>query len=1006
MRRAITYFSSLILFLMTATDMFAQPGSSIELDKPQKYENRTLGSEKTGQKKFSFTKRLFQNNFTHYNYYFNANTRLNDIIEQAKLSSKEDYTRLLPFYNYSLDVTSQSGDLDSVIYKCNAGILLHDLRNNWVDNMYLLLGEAYFFRKNFDSAEEVFRYINYAFAPKEEGGYDIPVGSNISNTNGQFSVSTKEKNSFPKSLVTMPPSRNDALLWQARNYTESDRFGEAAGILEILRSDPNFPERLHSQLNEIAAYWCYKQRMYDSAASYLSKSLDITGSKLEKARRQFLIAQLWELSNNKADAIKWYTKSAETTTDPIMEVYANLNSIRASGDTSKNTVSDSTKSLLQEKLNNLLKMAHRDKYTSYRDIIYYAIAQVELENNNSEAAEQMLHKSIRYNAQENPEQRSKSFLLLANINYEKPDYIAAKNFYDSVDASVITDENEKSLFNDRQAALGIIANGLTIIHQEDSLQTVAAMPKDQRDAYVRKTVRTLRRQMGLKEEDSTNINPAVQQLQQGGPDIFNNNAGVPGANSSSEWYFNNLSLKGAGYNQFRARWGRRPNVDNWQRLAAANAQNEDDNEEGTDSSADLDFNDKLSALNNLINNPGANAGDISFDALYETLPLTPEKLKASNDKIGEALYINGVTFQNKLEDYPAAINAYEQILNKYPDSAHLEEILFNLYYCYNKVGRNSSADSVRNALNKNFANGTWTAKLNNRQAPDTTANVNDAATLKYKEIYNLFLEGKFKEAKNEKAKADSVYGNSYWTPQLLYIEAIYYVSVREDSAAIDRLINLQNLTTDSAFAEKATTMIDVLHRRSEIETYLTNLQIKRYEEDETPVVNLTQVQPTINKVEVTRDSVKSNPVAQQAATKVDTAGKAPAVIRTYEFNPKDQQYVVILLDKVAPVYINEAKNAFTRYNQINFYNQKLNITPVKLDDRYNLVLVGPFEDAVAAVNYVDKTKPQTTSRILPWLTPDKYSYGIISQSNLDIMQETKDVDSYKKLLEKVLPGKF
>ena len=997
---------------MTAADSFAQPGSSIEIDKPQKYENRTLGSEKTGQKKFTFTKRLFQNNFTHYNYYFNANTRLHEIIEQAKLSSKDDYTHLLPFYNYSLDVTSQSGDLDSVIYKCNAGILLHDLRNDWVDNMYLLLGEAYFFRKNFDSAEEVFRYINYAFAPKEEGGYDIPVGSNISNTNGVFSVATKEKKSFPKSLVTMPPSRNDALLWQARNYIESERYGEAAGILEILRSDPNFPERLYSMLNEIAAYWCYKQQMYDSSASYLSKALDITDTKLEKARREFLIAQLWELSNNKAEAIKWYTKSAETTTDPIMEVYANLNSIKASGDTSKNVVSDSTKNILQEKLNNLLKMAHRDKYAGYRDIIYYAIAQVELENKNSAAAEDMLKKSIRYNTQENPEQRSKSFLLLANISYDKPDYMAAKNYYDSIDASVITDENEKNLFNDRQAALSIIANDLTIIHQEDSLQTVAAMPKDQRDAYVRKTVRTLRRQMGLKEDDSSSdINPAVQQLQQTGPDIFNNNVGVPGANaSSSDWYFNNISLKGAGYNQFRAKWGRRPNVDNWQRLAAANAQKENTNEEETDSTADTDFNDKLSALNNIINKnqnaAGADADEISFDALYANLPLTPELLKASNDKIAEALYINGITFQNKLEDYPAAINAYEQILNKYPDSAHLEEILFNLFYCYNKVGRNASADSVRNTLNKNFASSTWTAKLNNPKTPDTTANVNDPATLKYKEIYNLFLEGKFEQAKNEKAKADSVYGNSYWTPQLLYIEAIYYVSAREDSTAIDRLTTLQTLTTDSAFAEKATTMIDVLHRRTEIETYLTNLKIERYKEDETPVVNLTQVQPTIQKVEVTRDSVKSNPVAQQAATKVDTAGKAPTVIRTYEFNPKDQQYVVILLDKVAPVYINEAKNAFTKYNQINFYNQRLNITPVKLDDRYNLVLVGPFEDAVAAVNYVDKTKPQTTGRILPWLTPDKYSYGIISQSNLDIMQETKDVDSYKKLLEKVLPGKF
>src|SRR5689334_24963634 len=224
MRKLVFYISCLIYFMMNAVAGLAQPGTTIELDKPKQYENRTLISEKTGQKKFGVSKRLFQNNFTHYNYYFNAENRLNDIIEQAKLSFKDDYTKLLPFYNYSLDVTSQSGDLDSVIYKCNAGILLHDLRNDWIDHLYLLLGEAYFFRKNFDSAEQVFKYINYAFAPKEEGGFDIPIGSNASKTNGVFSIATKENNSFPKSLVTEPPSRNDALLWQARNYTETDRL--------------------------------------------------------------------------------------------------------------------------------------------------------------------------------------------------------------------------------------------------------------------------------------------------------------------------------------------------------------------------------------------------------------------------------------------------------------------------------------------------------------------------------------------------------------------------------------------------------------------------------------------------------------------------------------------------------------------------------------------------------------------------------------------------------------
>src|SRR5438874_3471313 len=119
MRQAIVYTFLFIFFLCIAGTDHAQPGTNVDLKKPEKYENRTLGSEKTGQKKFNFSRRFIQNTFTHYNYYFNANNLLKDIVDQAKSSSPDDYTKLLPFYNYSLDVTSASGDLDTVIYKCN-----------------------------------------------------------------------------------------------------------------------------------------------------------------------------------------------------------------------------------------------------------------------------------------------------------------------------------------------------------------------------------------------------------------------------------------------------------------------------------------------------------------------------------------------------------------------------------------------------------------------------------------------------------------------------------------------------------------------------------------------------------------------------------------------------------------------------------------------------------------------------------------------------------------------
>src|SRR6185295_15500391 len=100
------------------------------------------------------------------------------------------------------------------------------------------------------------------------------------------------------------------------------------------------------------------------------------------------------------------------------------------------------------------------------------------------AAAQRLKKIIHYNAEDNPAQRSESFLLLADINYDQHQYQDAKNFYDSVDVSSIDDSTAIERINERQPALGIIANNLSVMHVEDSLQTVAAMPKDKRDAYV------------------------------------------------------------------------------------------------------------------------------------------------------------------------------------------------------------------------------------------------------------------------------------------------------------------------------------------------------------------------------------------------------------------------------------------------------------------------------------------------------------------------------------------
>lgn len=987
MNQAVAKPFFILLLCLLGADCFCQPGTTIDLDKdkPKQYQNRRLRSEKTGEKKLGKGKRFFQNLITHYNYYYNANTRLNDIVERARLNFKDDYTKLLPFYDYSLDVTAQDGDMDSVLYKCNAGILLHDLRNDWIDNMYFIMGKAYYYRKNFDSAAQVFQYINYAFAPKDEDNYDIPIGSNESGNNGVFSVSTAENRNIVQKAFTQPPSRNDALLWQARNFTERGNYGEAAGLLQILKSDPNFPERLQEPLHETMAYWCYKQGMYDSAASHLSKAVDNVPDKEAKARREFLTAQMYLLGKQDSLAIYWYGKAAAHTLNPIMEVYANLNSISAYGARKGD--------ILQQKIDNLTRLAHKDKYINNRDIIYYAIAQVELQRNNRKAAADALKKSTEYSIS-NPEQKTKSFLLLADINYDNRQFIPAKNYYDSLSFSYITNEADKNRAQQRIAALKIITQGLAEIHNEDSLQYVAALPKAEQEAAIKKMVKLLRKQQGLKEEENTaaNNNPAVRG--QAATDLF----AASNPSGTGEWYFNNASLKSQGYTAFRQQWGNRPNVDNWRRQSSVDralAVNNARRRASADSVAAADGKTGAQA-----------AGGINYDALLANLPTTPTKLKASNDKIAKALFTNAQAFQNKLEDYPAAIDLYDTLLAKYPGNVNEEEAMFNLYYCYTKLGKTAEANAVKAQMATKYT----TSKFNTiLQLGGTVGNKKvDEATVKYEGIYNLFIEGKFEDAKKAKAAADSLYGNTYWTPQLLFIEAVYYVSQKQDSAAINRLNNLARMFPTSPVAARANTMIGVLQRRKEIESYLTQLQITRYKDEDTTalVVTTSREVTKIDKPVIAKPDSIARPVTVPTMLKVDTVKTFTATTKTFAFNAAEPQYIVVILDKVDPVFANEAGNAFNRYNMANYYNLRLKITQVKLDDRYNIVLLGPFKDAAAASDYITKVRPVTAGRILPWLTADKYKFTMISDANLALLKENKDMEGYRQFLDKTLPGMF
>jgi tetratricopeptide (TPR) repeat protein len=417
--------------------------------------------------------------------------------------------------------------------------------------------------------------------------------------------------------------------------------------------------------------------------------------------------------------------------------------------------------------------------------------------------------------------------------------------------------------------------------------------------------------------------------------------------------------------------------------------------------------------------------DISYEGLLDNVPLTPEKLRNSNDSIEHALFQVGVNLQNGLEEYGAAIDNYEKLLEQFPATTHREETLFNLYYCYQKTGNESKMASTRQLLQTQYVSGKYFRLLENKGKNDTPESARKAEANKtYDDIYSLFIEGKFEEAIAMKKKADSLHGQSFWTPQLLYIEAVYHIRQREDSIAKLGLQKIIQLYPSSPITKKSQNLLSVLNRRKEIEDYLTKLEIQRPTEDSMVVVNDKPItapqQPVVvqktDSLVAKKDStlVKNQPAKKPEPVvnpKVDSSAliktvKPVAVSSIYANTPDQKQYVGLVLDKVDPVYANEAKNAFNRYHREKYYNKTFEIATVAVSDTLKIILFKDFANAAEAIDYIDRTKKLASVEIIPWLTESKYSFILITEKNMGILTDKKDISTYRKFLHDAYPGKF
>jgi hypothetical protein len=969
---------------------FGQEGIDFDLKKPDKYENRTLGYEKTTETKWNVPRAFLQNTITQYNFYFNANNKLNEVLARAKAQFREDYTQLLPFYNYTLEVTSKDKrNLDSVLDKVNSAILLRDLRNSWADNLWILMGRAYFYKNNLDSAHILFQFVNYAFAPRDPDGYPIPIGSNQEEGGNAFTISTNEKENIAKKTFSQPPSRNESFIWQIRTYFQQEKLDRGAVLIEILRHDPNFPARLQPSLHEMQALWNYKIKQWDSAAFHLKLALKNTTDQGEEARWEFLIGQLYERSGNPAESKIWFEKAESHTLDPALEVFARLNAIR------ENKGIGANKDYIQKNLDALRRMERKEIYEPYLDVIYYVAAEMELERNNETAARMDYKKCIAH-ANGLGYNRDRAFMKLGWIFMNDKIYPQAKYAYDSVNISNPNIADSLKIILDRKQALGHIVPQILIIERQDSLQRIAAMTPEEREAYIKKMLRDYRKQQGTSVVDEFNGGSAGY-----GFSRDNSNTDMFSRGATGEWYFYNQAVKAKGYNDFKSKWGNRPNVDNWEVQSLVNRQIT-----GLTPASNL-------RLNGAESGPAAvpAASQISASALMDGLPLTPEKLKKSKDSVENALYTLGKSLQDYIPDYKSAIATYDSLESRFPDTRFYQEALFNQYFCYIHLSDSANAARILALMKQKFPSGRYVALIENPPNGPEDLPVRTLATRAYEKVYENLIEGNFDEAAAEKLKLDSMYGEKYWTPQLLYVEALYYIHYRYDSIGKITLNKIINSYQGSVIAAKAKNILRVLNERERIENYLRTLHVTRMPEDSIARVANGNDKAATNRPPAPKPSAVAGinkDSGQIALKKPDSVQlrKQALFASPFSWAPDSSQSVVLVMNKVDPVYVTESKNAFDRYNRENFYSKNYETSQLALSDSTKMMIIHGFDNVAQALAYMDKAGYAAPREIIPWLPVNKFYFIIIDDRNLGILKANKDILLYKKFLNVYAPDKF
>ncbi len=572
----------------------------------------------------------------HYNGWYNANELIDQGMNSYRDGRVEDYYQILPIDPVpdTAEVSALYPAIDTAIVKCKKVIQNHSMpsndrparkkseHNRWIDENWTTIGIASYYRRDYEGAMKSFKFVRkfYSNDPSLYVGELWMAKTNIATgnlTDAKFNLDNLDKaianEEQGEEKSTSTKKKKSKIPGKSKSKSKKDKDDDETAKV---------PKEIRFDLEKTKAQLALEKDDKEKAIEYLEASLKHARFKDDVARVHFILGQLYADQGDKQKAQEHFTEVIKGRAKFEMVFNARLK--RAFLGTGEKVKKD------------LNKMLKDPKNSEFKDQIYYAMAEIEFNEGNDQAAINNLHKSAFYSTN-NTRQKGMAYERLGDYRFEQRNYVKAQKYYDSC-ARVITDAypNADGVRGKAQSLAKLVV-AVETANREDSLQRIAMMDESTREKFIKDEIKRVKK---AEEERKRREQERLRELQE------NQNLSADVGNGS-KWYWNNPKVVREGTEEFRRLWGQRENEDNWRRSNKLEV------------NINLDSNDVVDG-----EEPVEPEDTLTVDHLMTFIPLTDSMMQASNTRLMKALFDAGRIYNDQLKEPDMARKQFEVALGK------------------------------------------------------------------------------------------------------------------------------------------------------------------------------------------------------------------------------------------------------------------------------------------------------------------------------------------------------